>query len=43
LERAGKIPTLFTAAVVMVALGFACANLLRVRRAADAGPAQSAS
>jgi predicted MFS family arabinose efflux permease len=38
LERAGKIPTLFTAAVVMVALGFACANLLRQRRPADITP-----
>jgi predicted MFS family arabinose efflux permease len=38
LEKAGKIPTLFTAAAVMVALGFACANLLRQRRPADIAP-----
>jgi predicted MFS family arabinose efflux permease len=35
LERAGKIPTLFTAAAIMVALGLACAKLLRQRRPAD--------
>lgn len=35
LDRAGKIPTLLTAAVVMIALGFACAKLLRQRRATD--------
>jgi len=35
LEKAGKIPTLFTAAAVMVALGFACAKLLRQSRPAD--------
>jgi hypothetical protein len=34
--HAGKIPTLLTAAVVMVALGLACAQLLRQTRAADA-------
>ncbi len=33
----GKIPTLLTSAVVMVALGFACARLLRQTRPADAG------
>lgn len=38
LEKAGKIPTLFTAAAIMVALGFACANLLRQRRPADIAP-----
>ena len=39
LHTAGKIPTLLTAAAVMIALGFACARLLRQRAAADAGPA----
>lgn len=38
IAHAGKIPTLLTAAVIMVALGFACAKLLRPRLAADAGP-----
>jgi predicted MFS family arabinose efflux permease len=33
----GKIPTLLTSAVVMVALGLACARLLKQRRPADAG------
>jgi predicted MFS family arabinose efflux permease len=37
LDRAGKIPTLLTAAAIMVALGFACAKLLRAQLAADAG------
>ncbi|MBI5319772.1 MFS transporter [Bradyrhizobium sp.] len=35
LEQAGKIPTLLTAAAIMIALGFACARLLRQRRPAD--------
>jgi MFS transporter, DHA1 family, inner membrane transport protein len=39
LAHAGKVPTLLTAAVIMIALGFACAKLLRQRAAADAGPA----
>jgi predicted MFS family arabinose efflux permease len=39
IHTAGKIPTLLTAAVIMIALGFACAKLLRQRAAADAGPA----
>jgi predicted MFS family arabinose efflux permease len=39
LAHAGKVPTLLTAAVIMIALGFACARLLRQRAAADAGPA----
>jgi MFS transporter, DHA1 family, inner membrane transport protein len=39
LANAGKIPTLLIAAAIMVALGFACAKLLRQRMAADAGPA----
>ena len=33
----GKLPTLLICAVVMVALGFACAGLLRQARPADAG------
>jgi predicted MFS family arabinose efflux permease len=34
--HAGKVPTLITAAAVMIALGFACARLLRQRLPADA-------
>jgi predicted MFS family arabinose efflux permease len=37
--HAGKIATLLSAGAIMIALGFACAQLLRQRRAADAGPA----
>jgi predicted MFS family arabinose efflux permease len=33
----GKIPTLLAAAALMIALGFACARLLRERRPADSG------
>jgi predicted MFS family arabinose efflux permease len=36
LERVGKLPTLLTAAGVMIALGFVCARLLRQRAPADA-------
>ncbi len=36
IQNVGKIPTLLTGAVVMVALGIACARLLRQRRPADA-------
>src|SRR5712675_1679905 len=35
----GKIPTMLTAALIMVVLGFACARLLKQRRPADAGAA----
>lgn len=35
IENFGKLPTLLTAAAVVIALGFACAGLLRERRAAD--------
>jgi predicted MFS family arabinose efflux permease len=38
LDRAGKIPTLLSAAAIMIALGFACARLLRQRMPADAAP-----
>jgi predicted MFS family arabinose efflux permease len=38
LQSVGKIPTLLTSAVMIVALGFACALLLRQTRPADAGP-----
>jgi predicted MFS family arabinose efflux permease len=38
LHSVGKVPTLLTSAVIIVALGFACARLLRQTRAADAGP-----
>jgi predicted MFS family arabinose efflux permease len=41
IENAGKIPTLLTAAAIMIALGFACARLLRQRRPSDAGPVAS--
>ncbi len=41
IAHAGKIPTLMTAAAIMIVLGFACAKLLRPRLAADAGPARS--
>ncbi|WP_291861907.1 MFS transporter [Bradyrhizobium sp.] len=37
IENLGKVPTLLTSAVVMVALGLACARLLRQTRPADAG------
>jgi predicted MFS family arabinose efflux permease len=38
LDKAGKVPTLLTAAAVMIALGFACAKLLRQRLPSDASP-----
>jgi predicted MFS family arabinose efflux permease len=41
IEKAGKIPTLLAAATIMIALGFACARLLRQTRPADAGPVAS--
>ena len=37
IEKLGKIPTLLVFAVVIVAVGVACARLLRQTRAADAG------
>ena len=37
IQHAGKMTTLLTAAVIITALGFACARLLRQRRPADAG------
>src|ERR1700744_3937403 len=36
LQHVGKLPTLLTSAVIMVALGFACARLLRQKRPEDA-------
>ena len=36
IQNVGKMPTLLTSAAVMVALGFACARLLRQSRPADA-------
>jgi len=36
IQHAGKTPTLFTAAAVIMALGFVCARLLRQTRPADA-------
>jgi predicted MFS family arabinose efflux permease len=38
IQHAGKVPTLLTAATVMVALGFVCARFLRQTRPADARP-----
>lgn len=37
IQKVGKIPTVLTSAVIIVALGFACARLLRQTRSADAG------
>jgi len=37
IQHAGKVPTLLTFAVIITALGFACARLLRQTRPADAG------
>jgi len=37
IQNVGKIPTLLTGAILMVALGLACARLLRQQRPADAG------
>ena len=37
IEHAGKVPTLLSAAAVMIALGLVCARLLRQTRPADAG------
>jgi predicted MFS family arabinose efflux permease len=39
LFHAGKIPTMLTSAVIIVALGFVCARLLRQTRPADAAAA----
>ena len=36
IQKVGKVPTLLTSAVIIVALGFACARLLRQTRPADA-------
>jgi predicted MFS family arabinose efflux permease len=38
IQHAGKVPTLLTAAAIMVALGIVCARLLRQRRPTDARP-----
>jgi predicted MFS family arabinose efflux permease len=37
LHSVGKTPTLLTSAIIITALGFACAQLLRQRGPADAG------
>jgi predicted MFS family arabinose efflux permease len=37
LSHAGKVPTLLTSAVIITAVGFTCAALLRQTRPADAG------
>jgi predicted MFS family arabinose efflux permease len=39
IQHVGKIPALLTSAVVIIALGIACARLLRPTRPADAGAA----
>ena len=39
IQHAGKVPTLLASAVIIVALGFACARLLRQMKPADAGTA----
>jgi predicted MFS family arabinose efflux permease len=36
IQHVGKVPTLLTSAVIITALGFACARLLRQRKPADA-------
>jgi predicted MFS family arabinose efflux permease len=36
IQHAGKVPTLLTAAAIMIALGIVCAKLLRQTRPADA-------
>jgi len=36
LQHAGKMPTLFASALIMVVLGFVCARLLKQRAPADA-------
>jgi predicted MFS family arabinose efflux permease len=38
LDKAGKVPTLLTAAAIMIALGLACAKMLRQRLPSDASP-----
>jgi predicted MFS family arabinose efflux permease len=37
IQNVGKMPTLLASAVIIIALGFACARLLRQTRPADAG------
>jgi predicted MFS family arabinose efflux permease len=41
IQHAGKVPTLLTAAAIMIALGFVCAKLLRQTRPADAAATQT--
>jgi hypothetical protein len=41
IQSVGKTPTLLTSAVIIIALGFACAQLLRQRPPADATAAAS--
>jgi hypothetical protein len=36
IQTVGKVATLLTSAVIITALGFACARLLRQRKPADA-------
>jgi predicted MFS family arabinose efflux permease len=37
IDHVGKVPTLLVSAVIITALGFVCARLLRQTRPADAG------
>src|SRR5260370_39987355 len=39
IQHVGKVPALLASAVIIIALGFACARLLRQTRPADAGAA----
>jgi predicted MFS family arabinose efflux permease len=43
IQNVGKVPTVLGSAVIIVALGFACARLLRQRRPADAAAGSSAN
>jgi predicted MFS family arabinose efflux permease len=38
IQTVGKVATLMTSAVIITALGFACAQLLRQKKPADARP-----
>jgi predicted MFS family arabinose efflux permease len=43
IQNVGKVPTVLGSAVIIVALGFACARLLGQRRPADAAAGSSAN
>src|SRR5207245_10461157 len=42
IQHAGKVPTLLTAAAIMIPLVFVCARLLRQTRPAEAAPSPAA-